>query len=147
MKGGKIMITKKGQSEMITTIILVLVALAAIALIAAFVMNQVKTSSSTAASKADCLKLSFTIDKATNASSDNLAISRDTDDKIAVKELRLYINDKSNGTLSGVPNVLEKSSYTVEGLNAGDVVKIYPVLNGSDTVCDGLQITKTVAAA
>jgi hypothetical protein len=139
--------TKRGQTDVIVTVLLVLIALAAVAFIATFIINQVRQGANSAGVKTDCLKLTdFSIESAINSTSTttNVVVSREADDGIAIKEIRFYVNDKSVLINSTVPAAFEKVTYTVSA-KVGDVVKAYLVLNSSGKVCEN-PASKTVTA-
>ena len=140
--------TKRGQTEIIVTVLLVLVALAAVGLIAYFIMGQIRGGTAEAQEKADCLKTidSYSIVKVTSASTGNLIIKNEKDDGIILKELKIYVNDKSNFSITSMPAALETSQYNLTGLKLGDVVKAYPVLNSTKTICEQAIVGTVVAA-
>ena len=132
--------SKKSQQEIIVTVLLVLIALAAVALIATFVINQVRQGSQTAGNKADCLKVSLSIDKAAN---NQLIVSRGNDDR-NITEIKLF----KNGVLSPdsnitIPGILETRNTTVN-MSVGDKVRINPVVQGY-TCENGVEAIVTAA--
>lgn len=140
---------KRSQTEIIVTVLLVLVALAAVGFIAYFIMGQVRGGTAEAEAKADCLKTlgSYTIVKVTNASTGNLQVKKETDDGIVLKEFRVYVNDKSNTVITSIPDALETKNINLSGLKVGESIKMYPVLNSTGTLCEQSIISGTVIAA
>jgi len=141
--------TKKAQTEIIVTVLLVLVALAAVGFIAYFIMGQVRGGTAEATAKADCLKTlgSYTIVQVTNATANNLQIKKETDDGIILKELKVYVNDKANVSITTIPEALATVTLNLSGLKVGDSIKMYPVLNSTKTLCEQSIISGTVIAA
>ena len=136
---------KRAQQDIIVTILLLLVALAAISAIAYFIVNQVRSGAAAAGNKAECIKVTIALDRVINASSGNLVMSRQNDD-VVVKEINVYVNGVFKQTVAEVPNKLEIISANVSGINIGDNVRINPVLNATDYVCETGSEKTAVAA-
>jgi flagellin-like protein len=138
--------TKKGQTEIIVTVLLVLIALAAVAAIAYFITGSVNKGTAAAQDKADCLKISIVLEsaKATYANSTGtiteLKMSRQNDD-VAIKEIKVYLNDKYVGSTATIPTKLETTTVNVVNVSTnvtvGSKVRINPVLNSTSYICEG----------
>lgn len=141
--------TKKSQSEIITTVLMVLVALAAIAGVAVFIIGQVRTGTNAAQNKAECSKITITIDSATAGSANKTIISRGNDD-VQVASLKAYLDGTATTTLDiatvDVPGKLDKKTITDTdlALNAGKRLKLLPVL-GNAYVCENGPETTIIA--
>ncbi len=140
--------TKRAQTEIIVTVLIVLIALAAVAFVATFIMNMVKSGSASAESKSECMKvpLAFDIISVNNASTNNVVVQRTGDEGLIVSGLLFYVNDVLNQSNTSVPKVLEKASYSVK-VNAGDIVKVYAVTNSTGKPCEKNPLTKTAVTA
>jgi flagellin-like protein len=127
----KSLIQKKGQQEIIVTVLLVLVALVAVGAVVMFVSQLVNKNISTAKGKASCLDVSFTIEKVTN---DTLSITRGGD-SINVSKLNIYIGGKLNKTLnaSDIPNPIETKTINITA-KVGDKVGVNPIIG--DFICE-----------
>jgi len=129
--------SKRAQTEIIVTVLLVLIALAAIAAVAYFIMGQVRSGTGQAENRADCMKVSLSIDKVTNASKDNILLSRGNDD-IAIKEIRAYVNGKAATTTQiPIPDKLATVNGNITVVGVGDKVRLNVVLNSTGYLCDG----------
>jgi hypothetical protein len=91
--------------------------------------------------------LAFEISSVSNASSNNVVVQRTGDEGITVTQLWVYANDVQKATLTEIPKVLEKKSYTVSGINPGDVVKVYAVMNNTGKPCEKNPVTATATNA
>jgi hypothetical protein len=135
---------KKAQEGVIVTVLLVLVAIAAIATVAFFIIKNVGSGTSSAADKTTCLTAQFQITSASAGTTGNLVIKRTDTSEVVIKELKIFVNDKLISTESTVPSALEVNSYDIE-LSAGDIVRVNAVLNNSKICENGWE--ETAAAA
>ncbi len=126
---------KKAQSEIITTVLLVLIALAAVAIIAAFIINQVKTNTASAEAKANCLKADVQISSALKATKNIVVMNAGS---ITSGTLKASVNGVAYGASAAMPASL--ATVTIAGLttdaalNSGDVVEVGVIL-ADGTVC------------
>jgi hypothetical protein len=136
MKGGTNMKTKKSQQEIIVTVLLVLIAIAAVILIANFVINMVKDKAAAGEGQVDCLNVAFTINRAIN-SQNNITVTRDAGgDDIEVIGTKVLVNGEvKNATGVAFNTTLETKEIIVSGLVTGAKVQVAPVLKGGVT-CD-----------
>ena len=141
--------SKRAQTEIIVTVLIVLIALAAVAFVATFIMDMVKSGSVSAEFKTECIKvpLAFDIISATNASVNNVVVQRTGDEGLLVSGLLFYINDAKNQSSTLVPKVLEKSAYNVSGVTIGSIVKVYAVMNSTGKPCEKNPLIKTATSA
>jgi flagellin-like protein len=145
------MITKKrGQTDVIVTVILVLIALAAVGLIGYFIMNQVRGGTSQAQSKADCLKLDFQVIRAVDKES-YINIQRNDDASIKIDKLTIVADSASFNASSAAPNSTQlavpikiQKETGANNLAAGTKVVLNAMLPDG-TVCSGIA-EKTVTA-
>jgi flagellin-like protein len=139
--------TKKGQTEIIVTVLLVLIALAAVIAVAYFFTGSVNKGTAAAQDKADCLKVSIVLESAkatyvngTTTTYTDLKISRQNDD-VALKEIKVYLNDKYVGSTATIPTKLETTTVNVVNVSTnvtvGSKVRINPVLNSTGYICEG----------
>ena len=137
--------TKRSQSEIITTVLLVLVALAAVAVIAVFIINQVRTSTASAESKANCMKVDFAITKAV-AGANNVTVQRLDEGTIFVNNLSITVDGASKNltATNAVPSSLTTKDIMMNAgtLNAGQKVELGVIL-ADGTAC-ATKATKTV---
>lgn len=125
MKGGKMM-SKKAQQDVIVTVLLVLIALAAVALIATFIIKNVKTATQTADDKQNCLKLEFNIGKA-DVTSNRVLISR-SGANVSINAIQTYVD----GTLKNVTSSIDPGNsitLTLASLTAGQKVEVAGILS------------------
>ncbi len=143
---------KRSQSDMITNILLILVALAAVAIIAVFITNQIRSNTAAATSKANCAKLDIEITKAINAGID-VTIKRNDNNQIVAPLLKITQDGTFYGnSTTGLPGALEtitilKYTGTPAGvvLVSGKKVELSVILNDG-TPCPNIA-TATVTAA
>jgi len=136
--------TKRSQSEIITTVLLVLVALAAVAVIAVFIINQVRTNTASAESKANCMKVDFAITRAiANSSTDAMVtVQRLDEGTIAVSNLSITVDGVSKNVTALVPTSLSTKDIKVGALTAGQKVELGVIL-ADGTAC-ATKATKTI---
>ena len=96
--------TKKAQTEIIVTVLLVLIALAAVGLIAYFIMGQVRSGASAAGDKASCVKLDFQVTKA--AAGTNITVKRNDDASVEVASVIATVDGSKWGQLDTNPSAL-----------------------------------------
>lgn len=85
---------KRGQQDIIVTVLLVLIAIAAVALIATFVIKNVKDNTNSADDAATCLKVNLEI-VGNNATS--VSVKR-TDGEILTGNIKVIVDGKSYGS-------------------------------------------------
>jgi hypothetical protein len=119
------MLNKKGQEGVIVTIILILVAIAAVAGIAVFIMSQVNSAKIEAQNKADCTKATLTIAKAIPT---GVTIARGSD-SLTLTRIDLYVDGTKNSATITIPASLE-SKTTLVTLTTGQKVRVNAVVNG-----------------
>ncbi len=136
--------SKKAQEGIIVTVLLVLVAIAAVSAVAYFVINNIRSGTAAATDKTDCLKVSLSLDNAkatyTTATSNytDLTLSRQND-AIVLKAVNIYVNGKLFGSTSTIPAQLETATATLVNTTkvlTGDKVRINPVLNSTGYICE-----------
>lgn len=124
----KSLIQKKGQQEIIVTVLLVLVALVAVGAVVVFVNQMIQKNVASAKNKANCMDLAFTIEKATNES---ITITRGSDN-LNISQLKVYINGESSTTITP-PNAIETKKANITA-KVGDKIRINPVMG--DYICE-----------
>jgi flagellin-like protein len=138
---------KRAQSEIITTVILVLIALAAVAIIAVFFLNQVRTNTATAESRANCIKLDLEITKAVNNTGVIIVKRNDAEASLNTAVMKVTVDGATwNSTGVTVPAALTTTNITGATLSTGQKVEIGAVLADNTTVC-ATKVVKTVTAA
>jgi len=137
--------SKKTQQEIIVTVLLVLIAIAAVVLIATFIIKNVRQGTESGASKVDCLNLDLTIMQP-YAGADSVNIQRGVGgQEINVTGLILLVDGKSVGTYNDSIGTFESVNMSVTDLTTGQVVEVAPRLMGN-VLCD-VKDTKTVMTA
>jgi len=138
---------KRAQSEIITTVLLVLIALAAVAIIAVFIVNQVRTSAGTAASKAQCTTIDLEITKALNVSTTaaNVTIKNNGADLPVGTKIVVTANGVSWNTSTKALGALETLTLTGPYAAPGIPVEAGVILPDG-TACP-TKATATVTAA
>jgi len=138
---------KKAQSEIITTVLLVLIALAAVAIIAVFIHNQVRQGAATADAKAQCLKIDLEVTKAVNAGT--VTVKRNDNEALTGATLKVIANGATWNSSAAIPASLETEVITMEtgkvALATGQKVEVGIVL-ADKTACP-MKTTYTVTAA
>ena len=158
VKGGtekKKMISKKAQQEIIVTVLLVLIALAAVAAVATFVINNVKKSTATADSSAQCGRVEFEITRAVKAEA-KITIKRPSssgeDVKLATAPFKVVRNGVAITALGAITvptaGTTADITWTVgaapnTNLAGSDKIELVPVLENG-YVCPA-EATETVA--
>jgi hypothetical protein len=136
--------SKKAQQDIIITVLLILIALAAVSAIAYFIVNQVKTGANQATDKAECLKVTLAIDKVNvTGTSHTLYISRGSDD-INLKDMNVYVNGVLSTTKNiALPGKLEKKYGIAQTatLSVGNTVRINAVLQSGYVCENGAEAT------
>jgi flagellar basal body-associated protein FliL len=143
MKGGK-MKTKKSQTEIIVTVLLVLLALAAVAFMYTFVMGQIRKGAEVGANKADCINLDFEITSAI-AGQTNIIVKRNDDGKINVSKLALTVAGQTWNNTVNVPSTLSTESSNGAQLVLGQDVVLDALLQNGAT-CTGIATKKVTNA-
>ena len=151
MKGGtdKYMKTKKTQQEIIVTVLLVLIAIAAVILISNFVINMVKDRAGAGESQVKCIDMTFTINSAVNTG-ENVTVTRDGGgDGVEIIGAILKVDGQiQNDTIPGNWSTFETRVIDLKGsekLTTGEKVVLAVLLKGGAT-CDP-EAEKTVTAA
>lgn len=141
--------TKRGQSEIIVTVLLVLIAIAAVVFVGTFIINAVKSNAAKGEDKTKCLEVDMSIIKATyNAQGTDAALAitleKGSNAIVDLSELRFYVAGKQIGSTSEAsatdlqPNVQQTLYFakdTAWTFQVGDTIDLAPVL-ASGTVCD-----------
>ena len=132
--------SKKGQEGIIVTVLLILVAIAAVGAVAYFIINNIKAGTTAAQSKINCVKLDFTVTPIT-AGATTITVKRGTaGSEVALTRIDIWRKGvKTNSTITTIPGALETSVVSspvfTTGLAAGDYIELSPVL-ADNTVCD-----------
>lgn len=134
------MISKRGQSEIITTVLIILLVLAAIVIVWQVVQGTLRQGQTDIDKKKECLGLDIVIVKATNATSNatnsnNILIRREGTSTATGVKTQLLVNDKINASSSTVlDTVYTTTTYSVPGLAVGSQVQVAPLLSDG-TAC------------
>jgi len=107
---------KKAQSEIITTVLLVLIALAAVAIIAVFITNQVRQGAATADAKAQCIKIDLEVTKAVNAGT-TITVKNNGDAPTGAKMLAI-VDGTTWGSETDLPSTLETETIVKDTSDA-----------------------------
>jgi flagellin-like protein len=142
--------TKKGQAEIITTVLIVLIALAAVAIVGYFIMNQVRQGAAKGESQFQCTKLQLEITKATATTPANqIIVKRNDAEALTGAIMKVTANGATWNSSAALPNSLETKTIGMESnktaLVAGQKVEVGVVL-ADGTACANLA-TATVTAA
>ncbi len=154
------MINKKGQQEIIVTVLLVLLALAAVVLIAGFIMRNVRQGGEVGESRVNCLSLDYEVTRAANGES-TISVRRNTGgENVNVTGIKILVDSTNRLEMKDLPGILEtrsacidtnvsnnctNSSFVTGQLTTGQKIEIAPVLQGG-TVCD-VEAQKIVTSA
>ncbi len=104
---------KRGQSEIITTVLIILLVLAAVVIVWQVVKSTVQTGAGQVSGGSDCMTLSLDITKATNQTTNNLVLKRNTGTG-KLLGIRIYLDGINiNEDKSVTSNQLESSTYTI----------------------------------
>lgn len=130
------MYNKKGQSEIITTVLIILLVLAAIVIVWQVVRSTVTTGANQISGGTDCITLGFEITRA-NIGASNITVKRVAGegdlDKLKVLVNGAVRNDTADAT--GLDELETMKVTTGTALAAGDVIEVAAVLkNGKG--CD-----------
>lgn len=140
---------KRGQSEVITTVLIILLVLAAVFIVYTAVRNMVTTSTEKGESQANCIGTTVTIVKATNATSNNLQITREVGGVDTGVTVRVLVKGIYNMTTStALTELASDSAITVDALKSvalNTEVKVAPVL-ADGTICGVSDTAKVVVA-
>ena len=138
---------KRGQSEIITTVLLVLIALAAVAIIAVFVVGQVRDGIEAAEIRAKVSAVEMSVSEASAGNNYLLIQKTSNNPDISIANISLLINGESVGSLidlSGGWGILETKRVNLTDyiLQKGDKVEIY-VIAGNVSKIIPVLITQT----
>jgi len=142
--------SKKAQSEMITTILLILVAISAVILVSIFIMNQVKSSTANAAVKASCLKLELEFPTTITAGDTAIVVRLGGSfADVTLSKLFIYANGLEAMSYTGAnpPELGSTVTGTVSGLESEDKVEATVMIkdsNGKDYLCPILATTTVI---
>lgn len=136
---------KKAQSEIITTVLLVLIALAAVAIIAVFITNQVRQGAATADAKAQCIKVDLEVTKAVNNAT--TVTIKNNGQAVSGATVNATVAGTKWGNGMNLPGPLETGviNGTAADLTTGKKVEVGVIL-ADGTVCPA-KATYTVTAA
>jgi len=117
---------KKGQAQIIVTLLIILLVIAIIAIVATLIVNTIQKGTQEATSSLDCLKVQLTIE---NVEDGNVTISRGPDD-IIIEGYRVII-DGSTSTVTG-PDIgpLESKKFSDVLILSTSKVEVAPILEG-----------------
>ena len=139
--------SKKGQTDMITTVLLVLVGLAAVALIGYFIMNQVRTTTGAAGDKTKCALVQLDIGDMKNGDTTvNIKRLGSSDNSTNSVTVNVFVNGASKNTTAAI-GVGATGAVTVPALVSGQKVDASAVLalsSGTTVACD-VSASKVVA--
>lgn len=131
---------KKGVSQIVSTILIILLVLAAIVIVWGVVERFVRTGEEAIIARTACMDIRLSIVEA-NSSENNVTVTRMTGgDTDAVNDIKILVE----GTAATVTapggdaalEPLETKTYDVtSGINAGDKVEVAAVLE-DETICD-----------
>lgn len=138
---------KKAQSEIITTVLLVLIALAAVAIIAVFITNQVRQGAASAESKAQCLKIDVEVTNAVQGAT-TITVKRNDGESI-VGTIKTIVNGASWNASATMPASLETATI-MNGTAPGELpengkVEVGVVL-ADGTACPAKAVYTVTAA-
>lgn len=116
--------SKKGQQDIIVTILLVLIVLTAIAFVAAFLMKNIKTTTTSADDKQNCLKINVEVASATKGSlaivtpptpavAPTVTVTRPSGDTTGMSDVKLFVNGVACTTAVTTLAVGESKSITL----------------------------------
>ncbi|MDP1729376.1 MAG: hypothetical protein Q8L27_04190 [archaeon] len=137
---------KKGQGELITTVLIILVVLDAVAGVAYFVTNTIKTKTTAGDQQAQCLEALIQMEQVKSA--DTSVIVRNIGTK-EIKTVSVYKSGNSVALGTGADlGVGLSSPITVGALTEGDNLEVTAIITstqGGDINC-GLKASATVIA-
>jgi len=134
---------KKAQSEIITTVLLVLIALAAVAIIAVFITNQVRQGAASADAKAQCLKVDVEVTSAVKDAT-SITVKRNDGESI-VGTIKTIVNGASWNASATMPASLETTSVIGTALPENGKVEVGVVL-ADGTACPAKAVYTVTAA-
>jgi multidrug resistance efflux pump len=141
----KKMKSKRAQQEIIVTVLLVLIAIAAIVLISNFVINMVKTKTTEGNNALTCTSIDFTVARATSTWT-NITLTRGAKGSdINITNAKVLVNGAVANDTTGTWSVLTSRvvPLTTGALKSGDKITVAPIL-GNGAGCDPMAET-TVA--
>ena len=129
---------KRAQSEVITTVLIILLVLAAVFIVYTAVRNMVQGSTDTATDKAKCIGLAVKVNSAT-AATKTVQVQRDAGgDEAKVTPVILVAGAVVTATCTPTTiGALETSNCGLNALTAGQAVKVGGKYG--TTTCDGLS--------
>jgi flagellin-like protein len=132
--------SKKGQQEIIVTVLLVLIAIAAIVLISNFVINMVKDKTAQGTGQVACLGLDFTVNRAMIGET-YVTITRGTKGSdVNVTGSKVLVGGQVQNTSLETWESLSTKQINVTKLTADSKITIAPVLKGG-FVCEPMAET------
>jgi flagellin-like protein len=135
---------KKAQSEIITTVLLVLIALAAVAIIAVFITNQVRQGAATADAKAQCLKIDLEVTKAVVGAT-TITVKNNGETLTTGNTMLAIVDGTAWGDTPAVPASLTTGVITGTVLTSGKKVEVGVKL-ADGTACAGKTVYTVTAA-
>ena len=131
MKAKNLAKSKRSQAEVITSVLIILVVIVVLAVVAGFIIKNVRERTAAAGEKSSCIGLLFNVEEAINGST-SIKVGRGSDQAELV-EVRVLVDGKTAGTyVLNATNTLglqETSVITVTSLlSTGQVVEVVPVL-------------------
>jgi len=129
---------RKAQSEVITTVLIILLVLAAVFIVYVAVRSMVSTSTNTATEKSKCLDIQLSV-VSTNSTQKNVTITRLAGGEDSDMKDVAILSDGVATTISYPADKslkqLETKTYAVSSLTANKLVQVAAILS-SGTKCD-----------
>jgi hypothetical protein len=137
--------TKRTQQEIIVTVLLVLIAIAAVILISNYVINMVKDNTAKGQGKLDCIGVDLTINRAI-ATENGVLITRNVGTgTVNITNIKILIDGIAKNSTDGNLQIFETKNFTFDvvasevrtpiDLSTGQKVSAVVTLAGG-TVCD-----------
>lgn len=124
--------TKKGQAQVIVTVLIILIVLAIIGVAGTMITRMVRDSASQASEKSECIGVQLAIDSAEAGSA--VSVQRLTGGPDEAINVVVYVDGSLNHTLFDMNELDTKSNTTAYIATSGEVVQIAAQLG--DNLCD-----------
>lgn len=127
---------KRGVSDVVTTVLMILLVIAAIGILWVVIQRFVTQGTNTVPSQADCISTTLTIG---SASASTVTVSRTGTSNAVISEVKIFVDGSLRTTTAGSPpGVGETKSYTLSSaVTAGQKVTVAAKIG--DTTCNPSQ--------
>lgn len=124
------MFNKKAQGEVITTVLIILLVLAAIVIVWQVVQSTVKSGAEQIEKQTDCIGINLDIEKATNETANNTIVRRNVG---GPEKIKIYVFREGQNKVLGTSDVgvLDKTTLSINA-SPGNTIQAGAILTNGE---------------